>query len=235
MRRNSLGCEFRCFVFGARKYWLNEPENRGLSGKIQSLTFKELLMKSVVFGLALLLACPTFVSAQDSKTESKEVPAALNFKMKSIDGDEVDMSQYVGKVVLVVNVASKCGMTPQYAELEALQDKYGAKGLVVLGFPCNQFGGQEPGTEEEIKKFCSTKYDVSFPMFSKVDVKGEKQSDLFAHLSKLDLSPKGAGEVGWNFEKFLIDRTGTPVARFGSRVKPSADEVEKAIVAALGK
>ena len=192
-------------------------------------------MKSFVAVLMFTFVCSTFATAQETKTGSKEVPAALNFKMKSIDGDEVDLSQYAGKVVLVVNVASKCGMTPQYAELEALQDKYGAKGLVVLGFPCNQFGGQEPGTEEEIKKFCSTKYDVSFPMFAKIDVKGDKQTDLFAHLSKLDLAPKGAGEVGWNFEKFLIDRTGTPVARFGSRVKPSADEVEKAIVAALGK
>ena len=193
-------------------------------------------MKTFVFGLALILACSTFVTAQNTKTtEKKEVPAALNYKMKSIDGNEVDLSQYAGKVVLVVNVASKCGMTPQYAELEALQDKYGAKGLVVLGFPCNQFGGQEPGTEEEIKEFCSTKYDVSFPMFSKIDVKGDKQCELFGHLSKLDLAPKGAGEVGWNFEKFLIDRTGNPAARFGSRVKPSAEEVEKAIVAALGK
>ncbi len=191
------------------------------------------LSSVLLFGF---LAIASIANGQETLTkEQTKVAPALNFKMTSIDGEEVDLSQYAGKVVLVVNVASKCGMTPQYKDLQALHEKYADQGLVVLGFPCNQFGGQEPGSEADIKEFCSTKYNVSFPMFSKIDVKGSKQAPFFQYLSNLDLQPKGKGEIGWNFEKFIIDRSGQPIARFGSRVKPTAQEVERVIVAALNQ
>jgi glutathione peroxidase len=188
----------------------------------------------------MLLSSAGIVSAQEGQTkeskaqEKTKVPAALNFKMKSIDGDEVDLSQYSGKVVMIVNVASFCGMTKQYADLQSLHEKHGADGLVILGFPCNQFSGQEPGTEAEIKEFCSTKYNVTFPMFSKVEVKGDGQCDLYRHLTSLDLAPKGSGDVAWNFEKIILNRAGEPVARFGSRVSPSDPEVVNVLKEALG-
>lgn len=188
---------------------------------------------AVAFYVGLLYFATMTVGQETQTKEGGMMAKALDFKMAAIDGEEVDLSQYLGKVVLVVNVASRCGMTPQYEGLQALYEKYSDRGLVVLGFPCNQFGGQEPGSEAEIKEFCSSKYNVSFPMFSKINVKGNEQADLFKYLSALDLAPKGAGEVGWNFEKFVIDRSGNPVARFGSRVKPSDPEFVKAITDAL--
>jgi glutathione peroxidase len=179
--------------------------------------------------LAPSLAVLLLVSAQASDPSEEGV---LNCKMKGIDGKEVALAQYQGKVVLVVNVASLCGFTPQYQGLEALYEKYKDKGLVVLGFPCNQFGAQEPGTEAEIVKFCSSKYNVTFPMFSKVDVNGPRACDLYKTL-KSKASPPG--DIKWNFEKFLINRQGEVVARFGSKVKPEGSELEKAIEAELGK
>lgn len=162
-----------------------------------------------------------------------EPSAALNFKMKSLKGQEVDLSKYQGKVVLVVNVASACGLTPQYEQLQSLHKKYNDKGLAVLGFPCNQFGKQEPGSESEIAEFCKANYGVEFDMFSKVDVNGDGACPLYKHLTKLDTKPKGAGAVTWNFEKFLIDRKGNVVARFAPRTSPDDPEVVKAIEAAL--
>ncbi len=151
---------------------------------------------------------------------------------KTIDGKDTSLADYDGKVVLVVNTASKCGLTPQYEALEALYDKYQSKGLVVLGFPCNDFMGQEPGTHEEIVEFCKTKYDVSFPLMEKVHVKGKDQHPLYAALTGKD----GAfpGKVKWNFGKFLIGRDGQPIARFEPRQKPDSDEVVAAIEKALG-
>jgi len=150
---------------------------------------------------------------------------------KTIDGKETSLADYKGKVVLVVNTASKCGFTPQYEGLESIHDKYRAKGLVVLAFPCNDFGNQEPGTLEEIAEFCSTKYDVSFPLMEKVHVKGKEQHPLYAALTgKQAAFP---GEVRWNFGKFLIGRDGKPVARFGSRDKPEGKKVTAAIEKAL--
>lgn len=154
---------------------------------------------------------------------------ALDFKMKNIDGKTVDLEDYEGKVVLIVNTASKCGLTPQYAKLQDLYDKYKDKGFVILGFPCNQFGGQEPGTEAEIAHFCSSKYNVTFPMFSKVDVNGDDAAPLYKYLTSKDVKPEGAGRVQWNFGKFLIDRDGQLIARFSPRTKPSDAEVIKAI------
>ncbi len=165
--------------------------------------------------------------------EQSETATALNFKMKSIDGDEVNLADYQGKVLVMVNVASRCGMTPQYADLQQLHEKYADKGLAILGFPCNQFGGQEPGSEADIKQFCTDNYGVEFDMFSKIDVNGPNQAPLYAYLNGLDAEPKGAGDVRWNFEKYVLDRQGNVIARFGSRVKPSSDEFVGVIEQAL--
>jgi len=154
-------------------------------------------------------------------------PAVLGFKMKDIDGKEVDLASFKGKVVLMVNVASKCGYTKQYAGLQKLYDDRKEKGLVVLGFPANDFGSQEPGTESEIKDFCTVNYKVTFPMFSKIVVKGEEAHPLYKKLAA-QAAPVG-GEPKWNFTKFLIDRKGNAVARFDSNVKPDSAELVKKI------
>jgi glutathione peroxidase len=159
--------------------------------------------------------------------------SALRFKMESLDGEEVDLSQYEGKVVLIVNVASKCGLTPQYEQLQKLHEKYADQGLAILGFPCNQFLGQEPGSAEEIAEFCKKNYGVDFDMFAKVDVKGEEASDLYKLLTSLDTKPTGAGDISWNFEKFVLDRNGFVVGRFSPRTKPDAPEVVELIEAQL--
>lgn len=159
----------------------------------------------------------------------------LQFTVKDIDGKDVELSKYQGKVVLIVNVASKCGNTPQYAQLQALHAKYGEKGLVILGFPANEFGKQEPGSNEEIKTFCTSKYSVGFPMFSKVVVKGEGICDLYKFLTGKQTNAKFGGDVTWNFEKFLIGKDGQVAARFKPRTKPDAPEVVKAIEAELAK
>ena len=154
------------------------------------------------------------------------------FKMKNIEGKDVELSEYKGKVLLVVNVASKCGATPQYEQLQALQDKYKDKGLVVVGVPCNQFGGQEPGTEKDIQKFCTDKYKVTFPMMSKVDVNGEKEAPLYKFLKA---HAESKDDVKWNFEKFIVSKDGTVVGRFGTKTKPDADEVVSVIESELKK
>jgi len=152
-------------------------------------------------------------------------------KLKEIDGKETTLKSYQGKVLLIVNVASKCGLTPQYKALQALQDKYGEKGFTVLGFPCNQFAGQEPGTNEEIKQFCSTKYNVSFPLFDKIDVNGPNRHPLYVALAGKD-SPF-PGDIKWNFGKFLIGRDGKIIKRFEPKTAPDSAEVTAAIEAAL--
>jgi glutathione peroxidase len=156
----------------------------------------------------------------------------LSGTMKSIDGADVDLSSYKGKVVLVVNVASRCGATPQYAGLQGLYEKYKGDGFVVLGFPANDFGAQEPGSDEQIKDFCSSKYDVTFPMFSKIAVKGPEKAKLFAVLTE---SADPAGDIGWNFEKFLIGKDGQVAGRFKTRVSPDDPGLVEAIEAALAK
>jgi glutathione peroxidase len=174
----------------------------------------------------------------DEKPEpkaEKAVPAALKFKMKSLDGKEVDLSKYHGKVVLMVNVASQCGATPQYEPLEALNKKYKDQGLVVLGFPCNQFGAQEPGTAEEIREFCTDNYGVTFDLFEKVDVNGEQAAPLYKFLTAKETNPKFAGKIGWNFEKFLIGRDGQVAGRFKTGISPDQPEVVEAIETELKK
>jgi glutathione peroxidase len=165
----------------------------------------------------------------------EKVPAALSFKMKTLGGEEVDLDKYRGKVVMIVNVASKCGLTPQYEQLQALHEKYSRKGLAILGFPCNQFAQQEPGTADEIKQFCSATYGVAFPLFAKVEVNGDGACPLYKHLTALDAKPKGPGKISWNFEKFIIGRNGQVVARFAPRTKPDDPEVLKALEAELAK
>ena len=165
-------------------------------------------------------------------TTSMAADSIHEFKMKDIEGKEVELSEYKGKVLLVVNVASECGATPQYEQLQALQDKYSEKGLVVVGVPCNQFGGQEPGTEKDIQKFCTDKYKVTFPMMSKVDVNGEKQAPLYKFLKT---HAESKDDVKWNFEKFVISKDGSVVGRFGTKTKPDADEVVSVIESELKK
>ncbi|WP_246068258.1 glutathione peroxidase [Fodinibius sediminis] len=163
-----------------------------------------------------------------------EAPAdsVHDFSLSSIDGEETALSQYEGKVLLIVNTASECGFTPQYEGLQALYEKYSDEGLVVLGFPANNFGGQEPGTDEEIKRFCKVNYEVTFPMFSKISVKGDDQHPLFSYLTSAE-NPDFRGEIKWNFEKFLIDKEGKLSRRFRSDVKPQSNEILKAIDSAL--
>ena len=156
-----------------------------------------------------------------------------DFTLKSIDGQPTPLSSFKGKVVLLVNVASRCGYTPQYTALESLYEKYKDKGFVIVGIPANNFGGQEPGTDAEIKTFCSSKYQVTFPMMSKVSVKGSDITPLYAYLTDKATNPKTGGEIGWNFTKFLVDADGKIVARFDSAVKPDSPEVYEAVEKAL--
>lgn len=172
----------------------------------------------------LLLASPALAD---------EPPAALRFKMKSIDGKEVDLAQFKGKVVLFVNVASQCGYTGQYASLQKLYEKHNKDGLVIVGVPSNEFGGQEPGTNAEIAKFCEKNYKVTFPMLAKVVVQGEGTTPLYKYLTSKESGHGGA--VEWNFEKFLIARDGKVTARFKSDVEPDAEELVKAIKKELEK
>jgi glutathione peroxidase len=153
----------------------------------------------------------------------------LHGTMKSLAGQEVDLTQYHGQVLLIVNVASECGYTPQYQGLQALYDKYGPSGFRVLGFPCNQFGRQEPGTSEQIAQFCQKNYGVTFDMFEKIDVNGKNQCALYKHLTSPDANAKYAGPIQWNFEKFLIARDGTVAARFGSGVAPESKSLLEAL------
>jgi len=180
---------------------------------------------------ALGLSCVLPIDAAEK--EQKTVPPALNFKMKTLDGKEVDLGRYLGKVVMIVNVASKCGLTPQYKQLQDLHEKYSEKGLAILGFPCNQFGSQEPGTAEEIRQFCRANYGVTFDMFAKVNVNGEQSCDLYKYLTALDAKPKGKGKISWNFEKFIIGRNGEVVARFAPATKPDDPEMLNVVAAEL--
>jgi glutathione peroxidase len=178
-------------------------------------------MKAITL-LATLLIMTTIAAHAES---------LYDLKFKDIDGKDTSLSAYKGKVLLIVNVASKCGFTKQYTALEAIYQKYNNKGFVVLGFPCNQFGGQEPGTNEEIKQFCSSKFNVTFPLFDKIDVNGANRNPLYATLAGKD-SPF-PGDIKWNFNKFLIGKDGKILQRFDSKVTPDSEELTKAIEAAL--
>jgi glutathione peroxidase len=149
--------------------------------------------------------------------------------VRTLDGKQVSLRDYEGKVLLIVNVASQCGLTPQYTGLEQLQETLGERGFSVLGFPCNQFGGQEPGTAEEIQTFCSSTYGVTFPLFEKVDVNGDDRHPLYAALTQLADDGGHTGDIRWNFEKFLVGRDGVPVSRFSPLTEPQSDELHVAI------
>ena len=189
------------------------------------------MLKSLLVALPLFALAATLSLAADDKKAS----GPLQYTVKDIDGKDVALSQYQGKVVLIVNVASRCGNTPQYKQLEDLHKKYAGKGLVILGFPANEFGKQEPGTDAEIKEFCTSTYHVDFPMFSKIVVKGEGQADLYKNLTSKNTDPNFAGPISWNFEKFLIGRDGQVISRFTPKTKPDAPAVVKAIETELDK
>ena len=157
------------------------------------------------------------------------------FTLSSIDGKAVSLADYKGKVVLLVNVASKCGFTPQYTGLEKLYEHYKDKGLVIVGIPANNFGGQEPGTNEEIKTFCSRTYNVSFPMMSKVSVKGDDKTPLYQYLTDSSANSQTGGEIKWNFTKFLVDKNGKVIARFEPKVTPDSSELISAVEKALAE
>jgi glutathione peroxidase len=179
-------------------------------------------MKTTLFTLALL--APLALMAASS---------VYDFTLPSIDGAPSPLAAYKGKVLLLVNVASKCGYTPQYKGLEALYEKYKDQGLVVLGFPANNFMSQEPGTNEEIKSFCTRTYHVSFPMYSKISVKGDDKAPLYQYLTDKSANPATGGEIGWNFTKFLVDKNGKVIARFDSKVTPESSELTSAVEQAL--
>jgi glutathione peroxidase len=185
--------------------------------------------------MVAIAALPGCASSDATEQETTKMAKPLSFTMKSLGGEDVDLSKYQGKVVLIVNVASKCGLTPQYKQLQALHDKYAEDGLAVLGFPCNQFLWQEPGTAEEIEQFCQVNYGVTFDMFAKVKVKGDEACDLYKTLTALDTKPVGPGKISWNFEKFVIGRDGEVVARFSPRTKPDDPDVLQVIEAELAK
>lgn len=188
----------------------------------------------MIQGIAMfaLMALTGVVLAMEPTTKPTE-PSPLGFVVKDIAGHDYDLSQLRGKVVVIVNVASRCGMTPQYAPLEALYRKHRERGLVIVGFPANNFGGQEPGTDEQIRAFCTEKYDVTFPMMSKISVKGPDKHPLYVFLTSKETAGEFAGEVQWNFTKFVVGRDGKLVGRFAPNVKPTDPKFVELIEAAL--
>lgn len=191
-------------------------------------------MKQIFFALAsvLFLACTSSVAtnpnSENTNTMSKKATNTLhNFTVKAIDGSDINLADYKGKKVLIVNTASKCGYTPQYAELQELYEKHQDK-LVIIGFPANNFGGQEPGSNDEVAAFCEKNYGVSFPMAAKVSVKGSDMHELFQWLTSAE-NPDFTGDIRWNFEKFLIDENGNLIHRYRSGVNPMDEEIVSAL------
>ena len=198
--------------------------------------YKSLLAGIVAMAMVSGYVAPNGINRIAMADEKKtEVPKSLSFKMNTLEGESVDLGKYAGKVVVFVNVASKCGYTKQYAGLETLYKTHKDKGLVIVGVPCNQFGAQEAGTNKEIRTFCTSNYDVTFDMLGKVDVKSGSACDLYKYLTAQETSPLGKGDVKWNFEKFVLDRKGNIVGRFGSSVAPESKEFVSLIESALAK
>jgi len=185
--------------------------------------FNTHIIRLLTLGVSLLIPAALFAAS-----------SVYDFTLPSIDGQDAPLSQFKGKALLLVNVASKCGYTPQYAGLEALYEKYKDQGLVVVGFPANNFGAQEPGTNAEIKTFCTRNYKVGFPMYAKVSVKGEDKTPLYHYLTE-EANSATNGDIRWNFTKFLVDRNGKVVARFESKVKPDDAELVEAVEKALNQ
>jgi glutathione peroxidase len=204
---------------------VDHPLMRAVAGMLLTINRRQSIfpdMKTLILLAAVL--CVQIISAHAAES-------IYDIPLKDIDGKGTSLKPYKGQVLLIVNVASKCGFTPQYTALEATYQKYKGQGLTILGFPCNQFGGQEPGTDEEIKQFCTSKYSVTFPLFDKIEVNGANRNPLYKTLAG-EGSPT-AGDIKWNFTKFLIGRDGKIVKRFDSKVKPDSPEVTEAIEAAL--
>ncbi|HMQ03476.1 MAG TPA: glutathione peroxidase [Pyrinomonadaceae bacterium] len=176
----------------------------------------------------------TGLAFNPSPSEPPKEKSMYEFTLKDIDGKDIKLEKYRGNVVMLVNTASRCGLTSQYEGLQAIYDQYKDRGFVVLGFPANNFLGQEPGTDQEIKDFCTLNYKVTFPMFSKISVRGSDQHPFYTFLTNERSNPGFSGEITWNFEKFLVDREGKMIARFSPRTEPKAAEVTEAIEKALG-
>ncbi len=179
-------------------------------------------LRTYFMGLVILLVSASLFAAS----------SIYDFTLPSIDGKPMPLADYKGKVILVVNVASRCGFTPQYTALESIYEKYKDQGFVILGFPANNFGGQEPGTNAEIKTFCSAKYNVTFPLYGKVSVKGDDQTPLYKYLTT-SANPALTGDIKWNFTKFLVDRKGNVIQRFEPQTTPDSPEVVAAIEKSL--
>ncbi len=189
----------------------------------------------LAMSLILVLGLKGGIQAADTSLGKGKKMTIYDFSLNNIDGKQVKLDQYRGKVLLLVNVASQCGFTPQYEGLQKIYSQYKDKGFVVLGFPANNFGGQEPGTDQEIKTFCSTRFHATFPMFAKISVKGADKHPLYQFLTEAGTDPRFAGEIKWNFNKFLVDRKGNIVARFDSPDTPESEKVTKAIEMALAE
>lgn len=193
-----------------------------------------MLSYKLPFALVLgLLAALIPVQVTVAASKAKKPPTVYDFKVNDIDGKPVKLSKFKGKVIMVVNTASQCGNTPQYASLQTLYEENKDKGFVVLAFPANEFGKQEPGTDQEIKEFCTSRFHVTFPVFSKIVVKGEGQHPLYQYLTSKTTNPKFGGDVEWNFAKFLINRKGEVIARFPAGLDPLKPEVVDAVGKAL--
>lgn len=180
----------------------------------------------------VLVTSAAVVFAQDG---SRKPASVLDFHVKDIDGKDVDLAKYKGKVLLIVNTASQCGYTPQYKDLQAIYEKYSGKGFEILAFPANEFGAQEPGTNSQIKEFCSTRYNVGFPLFSKIVVKGPGIHPLYAYLTSKQTNPQFAGDIPWNFTKFLVNRKGEVIARYQPGDKPTSEKVSGEIEKVLAE
>jgi len=202
--------------------WEEWPEEYFKFLRFRANSIRETKMKKLFVLLALL---GTTLMAAEKKV--------YDFTLNSIEGQTTPLASFKGKVVLLVNVASRCGFTPQYAGLEALYEKYKDRGFVIVGIPANNFGAQEPGSNQEIKTFCTSKYHVTFPMMAKVSVKGGDITPLYAFLTDKAANPKTGGEIGWNFTKFLIGQDGRVIARFDSEVEPDSKDLTSAIEKAL--
>jgi glutathione peroxidase len=196
------------------------------------MSILRIVVSALVVGWGFIAGLHAVQADQEGLIMSAKTPSIYDFTMDDIDGKPVSLSQYRGKVLLVVNTASLCGNTPQYSELEKMYETYQEKGFEILAFPANNFGQQEPGTNAEIKGFCLTKYSVSFPLFSKISVKGSDKHPLYQYLTEQSPFP---GEVEWNFQKYLIDRSGNIVARYHHRTKPLSDEIVRGVETALTK
>lgn len=188
-----------------------------------------------VIGVLVAMAYKYGLILNPSPKEPVSETSLYDFTLKDIDGNDINLGRYKGNVILIVNTASRCGYTPQYEALQAIYDRFKDRGFVVLGFPANNFMGQEPGTEKEIKEFCTLKYNVTFPMFSKISVTGSDQHPLYRFLTNKKTNPEFGGDITWNFNKFLISRDGKVIGRFGSKDKPDDPAVIAAIETALNQ